>query len=135
MWLAAAVIARSAMALKEDNIEPTAALVGAQCPNARLNPKTAERVDKKRIYDIMRERFYDETPDRPWKHRARLSKSIATEADMEKRLAFGRYLRDLRHTGAWYYKHLVWTDICNDILPRTPKNASLQAQARKGGKG
>ena len=54
---------------------------------------------------------------------------------MEKRFAFGKHIEDLHHTEAFYYKRLVWTDICNDILPRSVKKATLQAQCRKGGKG
>ena len=130
-----AVIARSAVALKKAGIEPTFALVAAQCPNASLNPATGERIDKKRIYSIMKERCYDETPDQPWKHRPRLSKTLLTAEDMQRRMRWAESMKSLRHTPAWYVKHLIWTDICNDILPRTPRKATLQAQARKGGKG
>ena len=35
-------------------------------------------------------------------------------------LAWGVYMKDVvKHTGAWYFKHVVWTDICNKILPRS----------------
>ena len=36
---------------------------------------------------------------------------------------------------AWYYNHVIWTDICNSVLPRSEKKASEQALARKGKKG
>ena len=130
-----AAIARSAMALKRNGLEPTFGLVVAQCPNATINPETNATVGKKRVYDVMREKCYDDSPQEPWTHRPRLSKTVLTPEDMRKRLAWGRYMQGLKHTPAWYAKNLIWTDICNDILPRTAKKATLQAQVRKGGKG
>ena len=123
------------MALKESGAEPTYALVVAQCPTATLNPTTGKVVEKKRIYDVMRERCYDEDPGEPWTHRARLSKTLVTHTDAEKRCAWAQYIQALRHSASWYQRSLVWTDICNSILPRTQHMAKLQSQARKGGKG
>ena len=83
----------------------------------------------------MREKCYDDDPDAPWSHRPRVSKTTLTTEDMSRRLKWGRYIQGLPHGPRWYYNNLVWTDICNDILPRTAKKALLQAQARKGGRG
>ena len=128
-------IARAAMALKREGLEPTFSLVVAKCPKASLNPTTGATVDKKRIYDTMREKCFDESEEQPWKHRARLSKTILTETEESRRLAWGHFIQALGHTD-YFYKHwLVWTDICNSILPRTLKRSTQQAQARKGGKG
>ena len=41
-----AVIANSTMSLKARGIEPTYALIVAQCPNASINPTTGEAVSK-----------------------------------------------------------------------------------------
>ena len=43
-------------------------------------------------------------------------------------------MRGLNHQGAWYYRRLVWTDICNEILPLSEPKANEQALARKGKK-
>ena len=69
-----AAIRNSAMALKERSVEPTCALMVGACPAAVENPDNGRPVGKKRVYDVFRERCYDETPDKPWKHRARLSR-------------------------------------------------------------
>ena len=130
-----AVIARSIMALKESGAEPTYGLAIAQCPNAAVNPDTGAPVTKKRIYDIMRSHCYDEDPDLPWTNRPRLSKTMLTAEDEERRLAWGHYIQGLRHTPAWYIKRVVWTDICNSVLPRSVRKTAQQAQARKGGRG
>ena len=78
-------IARAAMALKSRGLEPTFSLVVAQCPKATLNPITGKVVDKKRVYDVLREKCFDADADQPWAHRPRLSKTILTEDDMRRR--------------------------------------------------
>ena len=130
-----AVIARSAMALKSAGLEPTYPLVLAQCPLAGINPGTGETVGKKRIYDVFEASCYDEDPEEPWRHRARLSKSMLTESDMQKRYAWGKFIKALKLSRAWCARNLIWADICNTIMPRTETKAKLQAQCRKGGKG
>ena len=128
-------IARSSMALKERGVEPTYPLIIAQCPNAARNPHTGEPVCKHVVYDILERLCYDVHPDCPWTHLPRASKTALTPGDMEKRLKFGKYMEGLKHSAAWYSRHVVWTDVCNDVLPKTEKKATQQALARKGGSG
>jgi hypothetical protein len=129
-------IAKSAMALKASGSEPTYRLVVAQCPRAALNPDTNKPVGKKRIYDVMREDCYDEDPELPWKHRPRLQKSALPAELMEKRWTWSRQMKQTTaYTPGWCYRNMLWTDLCNDILPRTQAKAALQALARKGKKG
>ena len=45
------------------------------------------------------------------------------------------YMLALPHSTQWYYNSVVWTDICNSILPRTEAKAKEQALARKSKKG
>ena len=128
-------IARSAMALKARGVEPTYSLVIAQCPNASINPITGEAVSKDVVYDILENRCYDIDPETPWSHQKRLSKVPVLPQDVPKRLAFGRYMLSLKHTAAWYWRHIIWTDICNSVLPTTVRKANAQALARKSGSG
>jgi hypothetical protein len=129
-------IAQSAMALKNNGSEPTYALVLAQCPRAALNPATGEPVGKKRIYDIMREDCYDGDPEDRWLHIPRLQKKALPEAVQQKRLAWGEaLLQEDAGVAGWCCRHIVWTDLCNDILPRTQAKATEQALARKGNRG
>ena len=73
-------VAQAAMSLKQQDLEPTYALVLAQCPKAALNPNTKKPVDKKVIYEIMRTECYDddENPDDTWSHRPRLPRTSRT---------------------------------------------------------
>ena len=130
-----AVVAASAMAMKERGVEPTYALIIAHCPNASINPQTGEAVTKQVVYDILESRCYDIDPEAPWSHQKRLAKNAVLPQDEPKRLAFGKYMLSLRHTPLWYWKHVVWTDICNSVLPTTLRKANAQALAQKSGSG
>ena len=54
---------------------------------------------------------------------------------MAKRLEYGLLMQSLRHTAQYYHNKIVWTDICNSIIPRSVTRTLEQALARKGGKG
>ena len=130
-----AIVAGSAMAMKERGIEPTYALIIAHCPNASINPATGEPVSKQVVYDIFENRCYDIDPDTPWSHQKRLAKAAVLPQDVPKRVAFGNYMLSLNHTPYWYWRHVVWTDICNSVLPTTIRKANAQALAQKAGSG
>ena len=128
-------IARSAQAMKARGVEPTYPMIVASCPNAILNSETNQAVGKKRVYDVFRENCKDEGAEVNWEHKARYSKKALTAQMMVKRLAFGVHVQSWGRTPTWIYNHVVWTDICNSILPRSESKASEQALARKGSKG
>ena len=130
-----AVVAASAMAMKERGVEPTYALIIAHCPNASINPNTGEPVTKQVVYDILESRCYDIDPEAPWSHQKRLAQNVVLPQDIPKRVAFGRHMLSLRHTPLWYWKHVVWTDVCNSVLPTTLRKAHAQALAQRGGSG
>ena len=129
-------IAASAMALKDADQEPTYASVVANCPQATLNPGTGKPVSRKRVYEVLKNDCYDNTPDLPWKHQARLQKTALTDQMKEKRLKWAiLLLKAQRCTAAWIYRHVIWVDICNTVLPLSAKKATEQALARKGNRG
>ena len=130
-----AILARSAMAQKRRGGEPTYRAVVANCPAAVLNPATDQPVGKKRVYDVFRADCHDGDPEEPWACRPRLSKTSLSEPVRSKREAFGRTIQSLGHPPGYYFRHIIWTDLCHDILPSTEKKAGEQAQARKGRKG
>ena len=132
-----AIVARSAMAMKERGEEPTYASIVANNPNALINPSTGQVVGKKRVYAIMSELCYDDPddPDDTWANRARLTKKALTETSKRQRLGWAVYMKEEGHSDCWYFNNLVWTDICNSILPRTEKRHLEMTLARKGGRG
>jgi len=124
-------IARSAMALKARGQEPTAASVIAQCPLASLNAATHAPVDKRAVYDVMRSLCHDGDPAKPWVNGALFSKSALTAEDMLRRYHWAVHIANLRHRAQWYHDKVIFTDICNSILPTNEKKANEQALARK----
>ena len=126
---------RSAKAIKRNGGEPTFQRILSSCPEAVKNPATNKAVGKKRVYEIFENECYDDGAEQPWKHRRRLTKSALPEEVMEKRMGWQKYMVGLNHTDEWYYKNLIWIDLCNSILPTSEKKAAEQALARKGGSG
>ena len=116
-------------------MEPTYRNIVAACPQASLNPDTQRPVSRKRVYSVLRQDCYDEAAEEPWKHKARYSKAALPKDVMEKRFAFARHVASWKRTSSWFYNNVVWTDICNSILPRSEKKSSEQALARKGKRG
>ena len=107
----------------------------AQCPNAARNPHTGEPVGKQVVYDILERLCYDVDPSHPWVHQARAARTALGPEDISRRLRLGQQMESLSHTPACYSRHIVWTDICNDVLPLTIRKANDQARARKGSHG
>ena len=132
-----AIIARSAMNMKENGGEVTYPEVVAHNPKACVNPDTERPVDKKVIYKLLKRRCHDD-PDDPedtWAHDYRCSKKALTEGKIEARYKWASELEGNILKPEWCYQHLIWTDICNSILPRSENMHLKQVLARKGRKG
>lgn len=129
-----AIVARSAMAYKSAGNEPTYANTIARNQKAALNPMIGKVFSPDTMSRIFQERCYDEDPSDTWKHLPRLSGKPLTPQEIAKRLASGRFMEG-NHTPEWYFKHMVWTDICCDLQPLSRKKAQLQNMARKGSSG
>ena len=131
------VVARSAMAMSERGEEVTYTMLLANNPNALQNSETKEPVGKKAVYRILRERCHDDpnNPEDTWDFRERGSSKALTDGEIEKRLVWARHMKGLRWQAWWIYKWVVWTDICNSLLPRSEKRHNQMILSRKGGKG
>ena len=137
-----AIVARSAMAMKTRGEEPTYSQLVAANPKALLNADTEAPVDKKIVYNILRKRCYDnvDDPDDTWKHQARLSQNALTDGQKKERDLWAQGFQESdigkkRRSANWFFEKVVWTDICNSILPRTQKRSEEMILARKGHKG
>ena len=130
-----AAMARCAMTMQRANIEPTYSNVIAACTKAALNPKTKRPWSKKAVYGVMREDCYDDDPFFPWVNKARYSKKALTAPMMKRRLDFANYILAMHHNCVWFFNNLVWTDLCNSIIPLSEKKANEMALARKGKNG
>ena len=133
--LAQSVIARSAMSIKSKGGEPTYRRMLGACPDAVKNPSTGTAVGKKRVYAIFESQCYDDGADQPWKHRKKLTKSALPQNVIKKRLLWHSFMTGLNHSGDWYFKNMIWIDLCNDIIPTSEAKANEMALARKAGRG
>ena len=117
--------------------EPTYAALVANNPEQLLNPHTGQPVHKKRVYAILEERCFDDptNPEDTWANRARLSKIALSVEAKRRRLEWAEDLQEEGHRPCYFYNNLVWTDICNTILPRTEKRHEEMKLARKGKRG
>ena len=132
-----ALVARSAMTMAAKGQDPTYSTLVARSPKALMNPNTQLPVNKKRVYAIMREWCYDdpEDPDDKWTHGPRNSQNALTAETRRLRYDWGVREQQLGRTATWCFNNLVWTDLCNTILPRTEKRHQEMTLARKGRRG
>ena len=129
------VLARSAMAESKRGGECTYKSLIARNPNAKRNPETGEPVDKRAVYEVLKTQCYDNenNKDDTWAYQARNSKAALSDLEMEVRMQHAdRMLDEVRHQASWYYRRLVWADVCSKILARTEKKATQLAMARRG---
>ena len=123
------------MSVKKEVGEVTFPLVATRCKSSLTNPATGKMVDKARVYTVFWESCYDEGAHDTWGNLHRGSKDQLTDPQIAKRYAYGLHMQSLKHTAVYYRNKIVWTDICNKIIPLTEKKASEQALARKGKRG
>ena len=130
-------VAQSAMAKRKKGEEVTYESLVASNPNALCNPNTGEPVGKKRVYAILKERCYDDAddPEDTWGHHACWSKHALTESQMANRLQWAIAFKAEDRTAQWMFTYVVWTDICNSLIPTSEKRAMEMRLAVKGKKG
>ena len=107
-----AIIARSAMTMKENGKEVTYPQLVSHNPKACVNPATNRPVDKKQIYTLLKRKCYDD-PDDPedkWVHDYKLSKRALTEAQVQARYKWASELEGSILKPEWCHQHLIWTD-------------------------
>ena len=132
-----AIVARSAMAMKDRGEEVTYPAMVAANKNALMNPETGKPVGKKRLYSIMSERCYDDPahPEDTWQFQSRASKVALTEPAQQRRYKWALHMQgEGGRSDEWYYRNLVWTDLCNSVLARTEQRHQEMALAKKRGK-
>ena len=124
-------VAKSAMNLKKEGAEPTYAAIAARCPAAVVNPDTGKPVDKKLVYTVLKTDCYDRNPEDPWVCKPVYTRRFLPDDLMEQRLHWAKRLLQEGYTGGWFYRHVVWVDLCHTIIPGDEKKALAQTLARK----
>jgi len=125
-------IARSAMQMKENGLEPTYTGVLARCPAAAKNPSTGKPFSKDTVYGVFNTDCHDKGSAMPWKCESALSRTALPAERIQQRLQWARRLKGEYTNPGWFFQNLIWTDLCYSILPGTEQKASEQACAKKG---
>ena len=126
-------IANTLMRMKKRGLEPSYSAALARAPAAMRNPATGEPFNKKTVYDkVFKTLCHDGDPTDPWRNQPVLSRVTVVPSVIEERLAWARRELDEKRGAGWYYRHVLWLDPQNHILPGSEKKATLQTQASKG---
>ena len=60
----------------------------------------------------MRAGCYDDVPEKPWSHRAKLQKHALPDDVCSKRLQWAQKIaEDVAMNSGWCYRNVVWTDL------------------------
>ena len=105
--------------------------IAAKCPAAVRNPDTQKPVDKKQVYTVLKTACYDRVPEEPWVCEPVYTRRFLPEDLMEQRLQWAKRLLREGYTDGWFYRHVVWVDLCHTIIPGDQKKALAQTFARK----
>ena len=124
-------VAKSAMDLKKEGAEPTYPAIAARCPAAVANPATKKPVDKKQVYSVLKTACYDRSPEEPWVCEPVYTRRFLPDDLLDLRLRWAQRLLDAGYTAGWFYRHVVWVDLCHTIIPGDEKKALAQTYARK----
>ena len=125
------IIAKSMMAKKKAKIEPCYEAVLEHCPNASINPTTGRPFSRNAINDVLTTDCYDNDPEKPWQFRYGTSRKPLTPEMMQERWEWAKRLLREGHESHWFFRNVVWMDICSKVIPGSPQKAYQQAQAGK----
>ena len=124
-------IAKSMMAAKKNDLEPSYNLALTQCPIATTNPMTQPPFTEKYIRQVFTQDCYDNSPEHPWKFQRCLQKTWIPEPVRKERADFGQKELDKKIPGVWNFNNLIWFDPNSTIIPSGPKKAADQDQSAK----
>ena len=125
-------IAKCAMSLKANGVEPTVSAVLSRCPTATLNHTTNQPFDSKVITNVFRTRCYDSDPNHPWQHLPPVHKTALSPELKDARLVWANEMLGKGHTSQWYFDNCIWMDPCSSIIPGSPKTAFDHKQSTYG---
>ena len=120
------------MAMSRRDEEVTVEAVQARAKLACTNPDTGEVFDKARILSVFRTTCHDGNPEDKWDMHQVSPKTALEPRLLPLRLAWAKRTLAWCDDKGWYYRHCVWFDPCNTIVPKGPRAVFNQRQARKG---
>ena len=127
-------VAECAMAMARRGEEVTVGAVQARAPRACTNPGTGDVFDKARILKVFRTMCHDGDPADKWDYYVCSHKTALEPRLLPLRLAWAKRALNWHADKGWYFRHCVWFDPCNTIIPKGPRAVFNQRQAGRGRK-
>lgn len=119
------------MAMARRGEEVTVEAVQARAQRACTNPDTGEVFDKACVLKVFRTMCHDGDPTDTWDLHVCSHKTALEPRLLPLRLAWAKRTLNWCDDKGWYYRHCVWFDPCNTIVPKGPRTAFNQRQAGK----
>ena len=113
------IIARSMMNHKSKGALPSYDLAVATNPTATLNETTGKPFSRHKVNEVLTSDCYDNVPEIPWQFRFAAHRRALTVEGMVGRVEWARRLRTLGIDAAWFFRYVVWLDICSTVIPGT----------------
>ena len=98
---------------------PSFDLAVATYPTATLNEATGKPFSRQKINEVLTTDCYDNVPEKPWQFRFAAHRRALTVEGMAGRVEWARRLRALGLDAAWFFRYVVWLDICSTVIPGT----------------
>ena len=127
-------VAECAMAMARRGEEVTVEAVQARAPRASTNPDTGEVFDKALILKVFRTMCHDGDPKDKWDLYRCSNKTALEPRLLPLRHSWAKRMLNWCDDKGWYYRHCVWFDPCNTVVPKGPRAAFNQRQAARRGK-
>ena len=125
-------IAECAMAMRRRGELVTVEAVQARCAQAAKNPDTGLPFHKKMILGIFRKLCHDGNPAETWDRYLPYCKTALPPELAPLRMRWAeRVLAECDQAG-WYYRHCIWFDPCNTVVPKGLRAVFNQRQAARG---
>ena len=125
-------VAECAMAMARRGEDVTVQAVQARAPRASCNPSTGEPFDKKLVLQVFRTLCHDGDPEDTWDLYTAYHKTALLPALLPLRLKWAKKVLALHDDPGWFYRHVVWFDPCNTVVPKGPRACFNQKQAGRG---
>ena len=122
-------IATAAQGLKRRRILPSYDSVRVQAPAATFNPKTGAPFSRNKINEVLTTDCFDPGATKPWQFSRGPQRKPLTGDEKDYRAGWARRLQRLGLDEAWFLRNVVWIDLCNKVIPGSPKKAFDQLAA------
>lgn len=127
-------VAKAAMALKQQGVEPTANAIRERCPKATYNEEDDAPFSDNRIYEVLKTQCYDPGSEEPWGQFAPLHRTALSPELKRLRLAWASAQEKEGNPPHWFLRNVIYLDPSHTILTDRMRSNFDEEQAAFGKK-